>query len=81
MPALARKRREPPTAITDYAFHQDRGKWRRNWPYPVMDGCATFVSDRWREAQYEVDCGVYYTPVSGGNVSGWKKNTLKNDPI
>lgn len=49
----------PQSQTADCTFLSHRGEWRRNWPYPLMDGCSIFVSQRWREAQYEVDCGVY----------------------
>lgn len=49
---------------TDCAFRRDHSEWRCNWPYPVIDGCSTFVTHRWQDArrlvsQYEVDCAVY----------------------
>lgn len=49
---------------TDCAFHWDHTEWRCNWPYPVIDGCSTFVTHWWQDArrlvsQYEVDCAVY----------------------
>lgn len=87
----------PPSAATyklgsaDRAFRQDHSEWRCNWPYPVMDGCSALVTHRWRDAQCEVDCAVYYAPVSGGsvtlrNAAAWgkqkkKKKNLKKDLI
>lgn len=53
----------------DRAFRQDHSECRCNWPYPVRNGCSTFLTHRRQDAQYEVDCAVYYTPFSGGNVT------------
>lgn len=60
---------------------QDHSEWRCNWPYPVIDGCSVFVTHRWQDAQCEVDCAVYYTPVSGGSVTEMLQLGEKNDPI
>lgn len=47
-----------------------------------MDGCSALVTHRWRDAQCEVDCAVYYAPVSGGsvtlrNAAAWGKQKKK----